>query len=88
MSNIDINLESFDDRVQSILDIRKKLELELTKVIDFEEKLSQISTQQLELLRPDMLTPYSISNLSEEFPFLDWTDFFNSALQTDDSQGR
>ena len=74
--------------MQSILDIRKKLELELRKVIDFEEKLSQISTQQLELLRPDMLTPYSIGNLSEEFPFLDWADFFNSALQTDDSQGK
>ena len=86
--NVDKSVQSLEDQLQSILEIRKKLELELTKVIEFEEKLAQILPQQSEALRPDMLTPYSITNLSQEFPFLDWTDFFNSALQTTASQGK
>ena len=64
-----------------ILEVRKQIEQELTKVIDFEEKLAQISPQRLEMLRPDMLTPYTIEQLSDEFPFLDWKEFFDSALQ-------
>ena len=71
-----------------ILEVRKQIEQELTKVIDFEEKLAQISPQRLEMLRPDMLTPYSIDQLSDEFPFLDWRAFFDSALQNTDDEGR
>ena len=71
-----------------ILEVRKQIEQELTKVIDFEEKLAQISPQRLEMLRPDMLTPYTIDQLSDEFPFLDWREFFDSALQNTDDDGR
>ena len=63
------------------MEVRKQIEKELTKVIDFEEKLAQISPQRLEMLRPDMLTPYNIDQLSDEFPFLNWKEFFDSALQ-------
>ena len=71
-----------------ILEVRKQIEQELTKVIDFEEKLAQISPQRLEMLRPDMLTPYTIDQLSDEFPFLNWREFFDSALQNTDDDGR
>ena len=73
--------KSLEDQLQVILEVRKQIEQELTKVIDFEEKLAQISPQRLEMLRPDMLTPYTIEQLSDEFPFLDWKEFFDSALQ-------
>ena len=74
--------QSFEDQLQEILKVRKKTELELTKVIEFEEKLSQVSPQRIEVLRPDMLTPYTIDKLAEEFPFLDWKMFFNSAIES------
>ena len=70
------------------MEVRKKIEQELTKVIDFEEKLAQISPQRLEMLRPDMLTPYTIDKLSDEFPFLNWNEFFDSALQNTDNNGK
>ena len=35
-----------------------------------------------------MLTPYSIEKLSSEFPFLNWNDFFDSALHTTLDEGK
>ena len=35
-----------------------------------------------------MLTPYSIEKLSSEFPFLNWNDFFDSALHTALDEGK
>ena len=78
---VDSKVQSLEDQLHTILEVRKQLESELTKVIGFEEKLALISPQRLDLLRADMLTPYSIKNLSQEFPFLDWKGFFDSALQ-------
>ena len=40
------------------------------------------------MLRPDMLAPYSIEKLSSEFPFLNWSDFFDSALHTTHDEGK
>ena len=80
--------QTLEDQLQVILEVRKQIEQELTKVIDFEEKLAQISPQRLEMLRPDMLTPYTIDQLSDEFPFLNWREFFDSALQNTDDDGR
>ena len=62
--------------------------MELTKVIEFEEKLAKISPRKLEMLRPDMLTPYSIDSLSNEFPFLDWREFFDTSLQSTVEEGK
>ena len=86
--SLDPSVQSLEDQIHTLLEVRKQIELELTKVIEFEEKLSHISPQRLEMLRPDMLTPYSIQNLSQEFPFLDWNDFFDSALQSTINQGK
>ena len=86
--SLDPSVQSLEDQIHTLLEVRKQIELELTKVIEFEEKLSLISPQRLEMLRPDMLTPYSIQNLSQEFPFLDWNDFFDSALQSTINQGK
>ena len=35
-----------------------------------------------------MLAPYSIEKLSSEFPFLNWSDFFDSALHTTHDEGK
>ena len=82
------NVQSLEDQLHTILEVRKQIELELTKVIEFEEKLARISPQRLEMLRPDMLTPYTMDKLSEEFPFLNWKEFFNSALQSTNDLGK
>ena len=75
------------NQLHTILEVRKQIEMELTKVIEFEEKLAHISPQRLEMLRPDMLTPYSIDSLSNEFPFLNWRQFFDSSLQSTVDEG-
>ena len=77
-----------EDQLHTILEVREQIKLELIKVIEFEEKLARISPQRLEMLRPDMLAPYSIEKLSSEFPFLDWNDFFDSALHTTLDEGK
>ena len=77
-----------EDQLHTILEVREQIKLELIKVIEFEEKLARISPQRLEMLRPDMLTPYSIEKLSSEFPFLSWNDFFDSALHTTLDEGK
>ena len=77
-----------EDQLHTILEVREQIKLELIKVIEFEEKLARISPQRLEMLRPDMLTPYSIEKLSSEFPFLNWNDFFDSALHTALDEGK
>ena len=77
-----------EDQLHTILEVREQIKLELIKVIEFEEKLARISPQRLEMLRPDMLAPYSIEKLSSEFPFLNWNDFFDSALHTTLDEGK
>ena len=80
--------QTLEDQLHTILEVREQIKLELIKVIEFEEKLARISPQRLEMLRPDMLTPYSIEKLSSEFPFLNWNDFFDSALHTTLDEGK
>ena len=86
--SLDPKVQSLEDQLHTILEVRKQIEVALTKVIEFEEKLALISPQRLEMLRPDMLTPYSIEHLSHEFPFINWKDFFASALQSTINQGK
>ena len=87
-ATFDSDEQSLENQLHTILEVRKQIEMELTKVIEFEEKLAQISPQRLEMLRPDMLTPYSIDSLSNEFPFLNWREFFDSSLQSTVDEGR
>lgn len=85
--SFDSNDESLENQLQAILEVRKRIEVELTKVIEFEEKLAKISPKEV-MLRPDMLTPYSIDSLSDEFPFLDWREFFDTSLQNSVEEGK
>ena len=60
-----------------MLQERTKLEKDLSKIITFEELLANISTKPQD---SNTLRSLTIEQMTEEFPFLNWTSFFISAF--------
>ncbi len=70
-------MPSFEDNISALLAQRHQIETALSNVIDFEEALANITAKPVDSRN---LVPYKISQLSAEFPFLDWDVFFKSAF--------
>ena len=64
--------------LDKLLQQRAKIKNALTEVIAFEDALGNITEKPLDSTN---LVTYKISQLSTEFPFLDWTAFFHSAFK-------
>lgn len=70
-------LPSYEDNFSALLEERLKIESALSAVIDFEEALANITNKPVD---SSTLVPYRIEQLSTDFPFLNWTLFFNTAF--------
>ena len=70
----ELDIEVLDKLLQQ----RAKIKNALTEVIAFEDALGNITEKPLDSTN---LVTYKISQLSTEFPFLDWTAFFHSAFK-------
>jgi hypothetical protein len=64
------------------LEQRDKIEKALSDVISFEEALGNITDKPVD---SSNLVPYKIANLSSEFPFIDWTQFFDMAFKDNEA---
>ena len=69
-----VSLPSYEEMLRE----RKKLEDDLTTIIKFEELLANITTKPQD---SNSLKSYTIDKMTQDFPFLNWTSFFNSAFK-------
>ena len=63
---------------EAILERNNRIESAMAEVIDFEELLANITSKPVD---GNNLVPYTIADLGEKFPFLDWVGFFKHAFR-------
>merc|ERR1719464_1196896 len=68
---------SFEDNIKSLLEQRANMEAALSDVIQFEEALGNITDKPMD---SNNLVSVKVAQLAKDFPFMNWTIFFQSAF--------